>query len=389
MNVEMVYTPVFEAAQPYLMDSPSVRFLLLQGGSRSSKSYSLCQLLIVYCLYHPGKVVSIVRKTFPALRASVMRDFFEILKDLNLYNIKAHNRSEHIYTFPNGSQVEFFSVDDEQKVRGRKRHVCWINEANEAWKEDYQQLNLRTEEMMIFDFNPSFTNGWLYELAARDNSVLQKSTFRMNPFLSKAQVDELEFLKHTDPDAYRVYNLGERAQTQEHVLRHWIKGEKPEDLTECAYGLDFGWNHPNALVRVWHDGSGKRFHLEEVSGGSNQTIEALIEVMNQEVNKEHYVLADGARPDLINTIQEAGFNCFGADKAVNKGLTILRTSILTVEPTSTNLISNLESYRHKKVRGVLTDEVVKLDDDYCDATRYACTFLRSISGGLSFSSMEM
>ena len=277
MEIQMEYTEVFSMAkEAFYSDN---RFLLLQGGSRSSKTYSLCQLLIVYCLTNDRKLVSIVRKTFPALKATVMRDFFAILVDMNLYNQKNHNRSEHIYTFPNGSQVEFFSVDDEAKVRGRKRDVAWLNEANEMWKEDFLQLNLRTQEKMIFDYNPSFTNGWLYELGDRTNAILQKSTFRMNPFLSDAQVEELQFLKHTDPDAWKVYNLGERAQTQEHVIRHHIIQERPSDLTEIIYGLDFGWTHPNALIRIYHDNTGRRFHAEGVTGLVNQNIDELIAIM--------------------------------------------------------------------------------------------------------------
>ena len=117
-------TKVFELNYKAL-ESDSIRFLINQGGSRSSKTYSLCQLLIVYCLSHPNKVVSIVRKTFPALRATVMRDFFEVLKDLDLYEKGNHNMSENIYRFPNGSIVEFFSVDDEQNIIGRKRDIGW------------------------------------------------------------------------------------------------------------------------------------------------------------------------------------------------------------------------------------------------------------------------
>ena len=383
MDIEMLYTEVYESAfEAFMSDA---RFILEQGGSRSSKTYSLCQLLIVYCLTNDKKLISIVRKTFPALKATVMRDFFDILRDMNIYDERNHNKSEHIYTFGNGSQVEFFSVDDEAKIRGRKRHVCWVNEANELWKEDFTQLNLRTEEKMIFDFNPSFTNGWLYDLAERDNAVLQKSTFRMNPFLSAAQVEELQFLKHTDPDAYKVYNLGERAQTQEHVIRHHVIQERPHDLTEIIYGLDFGWTHPNALVRIYHDGSGRRFHCEEVTSLSNQSIDELISIMNEEVDPDHIIIADAARPDLINTINENGFNCVGADKAVKKGLEILRTSVLTVDPLSKRIISNLESYRYKKIRVIITDDVMKVDDDEIDAMRYGGTYLRGNAGGLQFS----
>jgi phage terminase large subunit len=142
--MEIKATKVFEKNWE-AMQNPNIRFCINQGGSRSSKTYSLCQLLIVWCLANPNKVVSIVRKTFPALRATVMRDFFEVLKDLDLYEKSNHNMSENIYRFANGSIVEFFSVDDEQKIRGRKRDIGWCNEANELWFEDFQQLNMRTE----------------------------------------------------------------------------------------------------------------------------------------------------------------------------------------------------------------------------------------------------
>jgi len=122
LNSTIIFEKNFDALQ-----NKGVRFVINEGGSRSSKTYSLCQLLIVYALQNPQKVVSIIRKTFPALRATVMRDFFEILKDLEIYSQDRHNKSEHIYTFPNGSIVEFFSVDDEQKIRGRKRDVAWCN----------------------------------------------------------------------------------------------------------------------------------------------------------------------------------------------------------------------------------------------------------------------
>ncbi len=146
------------------LQEKGVRFVINEGGSRSSKTYSLCQMVIVYCLQNPNKVVSIIRKTFPALRATVMRDFLEILKDLDIYEKTNHNMSENIYRFPNGSIVEFFSVDDEQKIRGRKRDIAWCNEANELFYDDFTQLNMRTETKLIFDYNPSDSSSWLYEL---------------------------------------------------------------------------------------------------------------------------------------------------------------------------------------------------------------------------------
>ena len=127
--MEIKSTVIFEKNYEAILGDK--RFIINEGGSRSSKTYSLCQLMIIYCLQNNNKVVSVIRKTFPALRATVLRDFIEILKDIGLYKQEMHNKSEHIYTFANGSMVEFFSVDDEQKIRGRKRDIAWCNEAKD------------------------------------------------------------------------------------------------------------------------------------------------------------------------------------------------------------------------------------------------------------------
>ena len=121
-----VYTRNVEA-----MEDDSIRFIINQGGSRSSKTYSICQMLVVYALTNPKTTISIVRKSFPALRGSVMRDLFEIMDNLGIYNEDQHHKGENLYRFSNGSTIEFFSVDDAQKLRGRKRHILYCNEANE------------------------------------------------------------------------------------------------------------------------------------------------------------------------------------------------------------------------------------------------------------------
>jgi phage terminase large subunit len=196
------------------------RFIINEGGSRSSKTYSLCQLMIIYCLQNNNKVVSVIRKTFPALRATVLRDFIEILRDIGLYNEESHNKSEQIYTFGNGSMVEFFSVDNEQKIRGRKRDIAWCNEANELYFDDFNQLNLRTEDKLIFDYNPSDSASWLYELPG-DESIKIKSTYKDNPFLPDSIKAQIEDLKRTDEALYQIYALGEKAISKSNIYSQW------------------------------------------------------------------------------------------------------------------------------------------------------------------------
>ena len=215
--MEIKSTVIFE--KNYEALSGPHRFIINEGGSRSSKTYSLCQLMVIYCLQNSGKVVSIIRKTFPALRATVLRDFIEILKEMGIYSLDSHNKSEHIYTFSNGSIVEFFSVDDEQKIRGRKRDIAWCNEANELYFDDFTQLNMRTEFKLIFDYNPSDSSSWLYELP-KEESILIKSTYRDNPFLPNSIRAQIEDLKRTDEALYQIYALGEKAISKSNIHRN-------------------------------------------------------------------------------------------------------------------------------------------------------------------------
>jgi phage terminase large subunit len=352
------------------------RFIINQGGSRSSKTYSLCQLIIVYCLQNPNKVVSIVRKTFPALRATVMRDFFEVLKDLNLYEKQSHNMSENIYRFPNGSLVEFFSVDDEQKVRGRKRDLGWCNEANELWFEDFQQLNMRTEFKMIFDYNPSDSSSWLYELP-KDESVLIKSTYKDNPFLPESIKRQIEDLSRTDEALYQIYALGEKAISKTNIFNTWtFIIRRPERFTNYVYGLDFGYNHPTALIRVyWCDGD---IYIEPVVYESYLTPSELIERFKQlNIEQTVDILADYSRPEIIAEMQNAGFNVNNANKNVKSGINAVKTFKVWCQQDD-NLKKEYENYKWKKVGDNITDEPVKLYDDAMDAVRYAVMFIKEM-----------
>jgi phage terminase large subunit len=375
MELSINSTIIFEQNFDALQD-PSIRFIINQGGSRSSKTYSLCQVLIVYCLQNPNKVVSIVRKTFPALRATVMRDFFEVLKDLEIYEKSAHNMSENIYRFTNGSIVEFFSVDDEQKVRGRKRDIGWCNEANELWFEDFQQLNMRTETKMIFDYNPSDSSSWLYELP-KDESILIKSTYKDNPFLPESIIRQIEDLARTDEALYQIYALGEKAISKTNIFNTWeFITQKPERFKNYVYGLDFGYNHPTALMRVyWCEGD---IYIEPVLYESYLTTSELIERFKQ-LNIENTVdiLADYSRPEIIAEMQNAGFNVNNANKNVKSGLNAVKTFKVWCKQDE-NLKKEYENYKWKKIGDNITDEPVKLYDDAMDAVRYAVMFIKEM-----------
>jgi phage terminase large subunit len=371
--MEIKSTVIFEKNYEALND-PALRFVINEGGSRSSKTYSLCQLVIIYCLQNNNKVVSIIRKTFPALRATVLRDFIEILKELNIYSVEDHNKSEHIYTFPNGSIVEFFSVDDEQKIRGRKRDIAWCNEANELYFDDFTQLNMRTESKLIFDYNPSESTSWLYELPTEE-SVLIKSTYKDNPFLPQSIRSQIEDLKRTDEALYQIYALGEKAISKSNIYSNWsFIPHRPARFVNYVYGLDFGYNHPTALMRVyWCDND---IYIEPVIYESYLTTPMLIDKMQSfNVEKTVTIVADYARPEIIAELNNAGYDVQNANKVVKKGIDNIKTFGVLCQDDKA-IRKEYENYKWKKVGDMITDEPVKMWDDAMDAIRYATTHIR-------------
>ena len=370
--MEIKSTVIFEKNYAAL-EGPH-RFIINEGGSRSSKTYSLCQLMVIYCLQNSGKVVSIIRKTFPALRATVLRDFIEILKEMGIYSLESHNKSEHIYTFSNGSIVEFFSVDDEQKIRGRKRDIAWCNEANELYFDDFTQLNMRTEFKLIFDYNPSDSSSWLYELP-KEESILIKSTYRDNPFLPNSIRAQIEDLKRTDEALYQIYALGEKAISKSNIYSNWtFVSHRPARFVNYVYGLDFGYNHPTALMRVyWCDND---IYIEPVIYESYLTTTMLIEKLQaMGIEQTVTIMADYSRPEIIQEMNIAGFDVQNANKVVKKGIDNVKTFGVFCQDHK-DLKREYENYKWKKIGDFITDEPVKLFDDAMDAVRYATTHIR-------------
>jgi phage terminase large subunit len=180
----------------------TTRFVVNIGGSRSTKTYSILQLVVVKALESENPlVISIVRKSMPSLRLSALRDFFDILKQYDLYNVENHNKTENTYLI-NNTLIEFFSIDDAQKRRGSKRDILFVDEANELTAEDFFQLNIRTTQTVYLGFNPSEQFWYNDQLQNRDDITIIHSTYKDNPFLSTEQINEIERLAFTDKQYY-------------------------------------------------------------------------------------------------------------------------------------------------------------------------------------------
>jgi phage terminase large subunit len=345
------------------------RFILNQGGSRSSKTFSIIQLLIVLCLYNPKISVSIVRKSFPSLRGSVMRDFMELMELYGEYNVKNHNKTEHIYEFENGSTIDFFSIDDSMKVRGRKRDICYVNEANELSHEEFMQLSLRTNKTFFLDYNPSDSEHWLYKLLEDERSCLVKSTYKDNIFLGKSLVTEIENLINVDENYYKIYALGEAPITSTRIYTHFQQYIDEPNYTECVYGIDFGYTHVSSVVKIMY--SMNKIYVKELLYESGLTVNDLCNKIKDIIKDRNVIYADSARPDVIEQLKRMGLNIISSDKSVKEGIDYIKSQPIYIHYDSINLLREFRLYSWKSKGELVIDEPIKLNDDALDAMRYA------------------
>ena len=385
-SLEIEHTPVFTKNFNYMNDD-DIRFIINQGGSRSSKTWSLCQMFIVYCLTNPKKTISIIRKTMPTLRGTVMKDFFTVMKDLDIYNVKNHHKTENIYRFDNGSEVEFFGADDSQKLRGRRRDILWANEANELNFEEFTQLNMRTTDKLFFDFNPSDNFSYIYDLISRENSVLIHSTYKDNPFLSDAQVKEIENLINVDEAYYKIYALGERAAGKTTIYTNWKYYEELPQVKETIYGLDFGYNAATSMIES--NFIDNKVYCREVLYDVGLTSNDLLNLINRlNINKSKEIICDGARPEIIEDLKRAGYNAKSAIKDVKDGIDSVKSFELFIHKESLNLIKEISSYKWKSMGDIILDEPVKVHDHCMDAKRYSIHWFKQKSKRANKSSFK-
>ena len=350
------------------------RITCLQGGTRSSKTYSLCQLFIVKCLEETGKIFTICRKTLPALKGTAYRDVLSILKELELYNEANHNKSELSYML-NGNIIEFISVDQPQKIRGRKRNYLWCNEANEFNYEDWQQLILRTTEKIYLDYNPSDPYSWIYEkVHTRDDCTFLKSTYRANPFLDEDTIAEIERLKDIDPEYYRVYGMGEIGTIQTAIFRNFNLVDDVQGRL-IGYGLDFGFtNSPTALVEVRQ--LEDSLYIRELLYEKRLTNTDLANKLKQMgIDRQAEIVADSAEPKSIEEVYRQGFNIKPAKKGagIHLGIDIMRRYKLNITKDSLNAIKEFRGYKWATDKnGDVLNVPVKINDHLIDATRYLC-----------------
>ncbi len=378
----------FDATVVYQKNMESTtKIVVNQGSTRSSKTYSICQMFIVKLLREQKKILTVVRKTMPSLKTSAMRDFMEILKDWGLYDKRNHNKTESTYRL-NGNLVEFVAIDQPQKKKGSKRNYLWLNEANELTLEDYVQLAIRTTERIFLDYNPSDEFHWIYDhIIPRKDCTFIRSTYKDNPFLEQAQIETIESLEVMDEELWRVYGLGLKGSSKLRIFDRWQTIDNfPEDCDIVLYGLDFGFNNPSAVIKIGIKDK-INLYLDEIIYQDKLTKPELIERMKEEeIDRKLPMIADSAEPASITEIYKAGFNIMPVHKRKNGQKTFVYDSIdkvkrknIYITKRSVNIQKEFRNYKWMVDKDERTlDQPVPFMDHAIAGIRYANIYVEDM-----------
>jgi phage terminase large subunit len=362
-------TPVFYANKKAYEDGFPV--ICNEGGSRSSKSYSVVQLLIHIAISNPNTRISMVSHSLPHIKRGVYRDFKGIMEQWNIWDEKDFRYTDFIYTFKNGSYIELFGLEDPDKAKGPARDILFVNEANLISKALFDQLLIRTTGQVFLDWNPADFISWVYEVADNPKNKRIHSTYLNNiSNLSDSQIRNIEQYKDLPDDfMWKVYGLGERGSAKEIIYTQWKQYDEAPD-GDVFYGLDFGYVHPAALVKVTHY-EGQNY-FEEIVYQSGLTLSDLSRLIKEKLPERATIYADAAEPKSIEELYRQGFNIKPAQKDVWAGIVKMKSYPINLHYNSKNLRREFMSYKWKKDKNDnVIEEPVKANDDLMDACRYA------------------
>jgi len=343
----------------------------IAGGTSASKTVSILLILIDRAQSLKNERISVVSETFPHLKRGAIRDFLDIMQQHSYFKDDSWNKTDCIYTFETNSIIEFFSADQPGKVRGPRRDVLFINEANNISYEVYTQLEVRTKKIIWLDWNPVQEFYWYTEVLGKQDVDFLKLTYLDNEALDPSIINAIE-ARRGNKNWWKVYGLGELGEHEGKIFTDWqMIDEIPHEARLYRYGLDFGYsNDPTAIVAIFQYNGG--FIFDEVTyqkGLSNKQIADIL------MNKDRaLVKADSAEPKSIDEIRSYGINIIGSNKgkgSVLQGIQMVQDQRISVTKQSTNLLKEYRNYLWMTDKdGKIINEPDDIFNHSMDAIRY-------------------
>lgn len=355
------------------------------GGTSASKTISILLILIdkaiVYANNGDQLLISVVSESLPHLKRGVMRDFLNIMEGHGYFKESNWNRTDFIYSFGPNTKIEFFGVDTPDKVRGPRRDILFMNEANNCPFESFEQLEVRTKDEIWLDWNPT-NEFWFYTeiLPYRETDLdFITLTYKDNEALDDNIVKSIESRKH-NTSWWKVYGLGQLGEVEGKIYKDWqIIDAIPHEARLERYGLDFGYaNDPASLVAIYFYNGG--YIVDELLHRTHMTNRKIADYIMNSGTPNALVIADSAEPKSIAEMLEHGVNIIPAQKgpgSVNQGINYVQDQRMSITKKSTNIIKAYRNYMWKTDRdGKIIDTPDHYLSDSMDAIRYGMESLR-------------
>lgn len=352
----------------------------VQGGTSASKTISILMYLIHRAQTdETPTLTSVVSESLPHLKRGALRDFKKILQEHNYWKDNNWRESDKVYTFETGSQIEFFSVDQPDKLRGGRRDRLFINECNNIPLDAFDQLEVRTKEFVFLDWNPS-NEFWFYSELRPNRTDLEHITltYKDNEALSPEIISSIEMRKNNKA-WWTVYGEGQLGEIETRIYTGWtILDSVPEGCRLERRGLDFGYtNDPSALVAVYRYNGG--YVLDEELYRKGMSNKDLADYLNNIPDKGRLVIADSAEPKSIDELKLYGVSVLPANKgkdSVRQGIQLIQGLPMFITKRSVNLIKEYRNYLWLTDKdGKVLNEPTPGQDHGLDAMRYAISSL--------------
>ena len=346
------------------------------GGTSASKTISILLWCIDYAQSTRNKIISVVSESMPHLKRGAIRDFLNIMNEHKYFEDSRWNKTDYIYTYPKGSRLEFFSVDQPGKVRGPRRDVLFINEANNISYETYTQLEVRTKKIVWLDWNPVSEFWWYTEISGKQDCDFITLTYKDNEALAPELAQALEVRKG-NKNWWKVYGEGQLGEFEGRIYIGWqIIDEVPHEARLERYGLDFGYtNDPTASDAIYKYNGG--IIIDEVihqKGLSNKQIADIYQILPKAL-----VIADSAEPKSIDEIISYGISVLPSLKgqgSVLKGIQYVQDQRISITKRSINTIKEYRNYLWQTDKeGKIINEPDVIWNHHMDDIRYGINSL--------------
>lgn len=318
----------------------------IQGGTSASKTISVLLYLIAMAQSDTTpKLTSIVSESLPHLKRGAMRDFKNIMKQHGYWKQTRWNASDFVYTFETESQIEFFSADQGDKLRGARRDRGFMNEANNCTLDSFDQFEVRTRDFVYLDWNPT-NEFWYYTDVEPVRTDVERIilTYKDNEALEQATISSIEQRKNRK-GWWQVYGEGQLGEVEGKIYKGWtVLNELPDEARLVRTGLDYGYsNDPTAIVDIYEWNGA--YILDEIAFQKGLSNKQIADMLLSDDNR--FTIADSAEPKSNDEIRLHGAKIAPSQKgkdSVVHGIQLVQDQKIFVTSRSINVIKEYRNY---------------------------------------------